>query len=216
MLKLHHFDRSPFGWKVRAVLAEKGIPYEAVEPTDKMNDPAFAKLNPMKKTPVLELGDGRAVFESTVICEYLEETHPSPALLPKDPYERARIREIEDVVDQYLYPAMRGVTTSQYDYQPPHLVRKATTDTELLETSRAQVHEQLAYLERELEGRRWFGGDLFSLADTALYSPLTAGLRLHGFLPDGKYRNLSGWIERAVERPSYEASKPKVPVTIKG
>jgi glutathione S-transferase len=215
VIKLHHFDRSPFGWKVRVVLAEKNVPYEAVEPKDKMNDPEFARMNPYRKTPVLELGDGRAVYESTVICEYLEEAYPDPAMLPKDPYERARVREIEDTTDQYLYPALRGCTTSQYEYTPPQLTRKATIDEALLATSRTEVGQQLEILEKQLEGRRWFGGDLFSLADAAVMPLLLGGLKLHGFVPDAKYRNLSGWMERATERASYEASKPKVAVTIK-
>ena len=46
MLKLHHLDRSPFGWKVRIVLAEKDVPHELVIPDNKSEDAAFAKLNP--------------------------------------------------------------------------------------------------------------------------------------------------------------------------
>jgi glutathione S-transferase len=90
MLKLWHLDRSPFGWKVRMVLAEKAVPYQLVIPDNKSEDPAFAKLNPLRLTPVLELPDGRTIYESTVINEYLEETYPDPPMLPKEPWERAR------------------------------------------------------------------------------------------------------------------------------
>src|SRR5213593_4751146 len=101
MLKLHNFDRSPFCWKTRLVLAEKKVPFEAVVPKNKAEDPEFARLNPFRMTPVLELEDGRTVYESTVINEYLEEVHPHPAMLPRDPYQRARVRMIEDTTDQY-------------------------------------------------------------------------------------------------------------------
>src|SRR2546425_8218035 len=80
MLKLYAFDRSPFGWKVRVALAEKKIQYEMIVPENKNEDPAFARLNPFRKTPVLALEDGRTIYESTVINEYLEETQPQPAM----------------------------------------------------------------------------------------------------------------------------------------
>ena len=71
MLKLYNFERSPFGWKVRIVLAEKKVQYEAIAPENKNEDPAFARLNPFRLTPVLQLEDGRTLYESTVINEYL-------------------------------------------------------------------------------------------------------------------------------------------------
>jgi glutathione S-transferase len=217
MLKLHNFERSPFGWKVRIVLAEKQVPYETVVPQNKNEDPAFARLNPFRLTPVLELEDGRTIFESTVINEYLEETHPKPPMLPRDPYERARVRQIEDATDQHLSAAIRGLTTAQFEYAPPFLIRKKAdqVDHKLLEESRRKVLEHLAYFEKEISGRTWFGGDLFSLADAALAAPLTGSLRLHGILPDAKHPGLSAWITRVSERPSYRASAPKEPMRIK-
>jgi len=151
MLKLYAFDRSPFGWKVRVVLAEKNVPYEMIVPENKNEDPAFARLNPIRKTPVLVLGDGRALYESTVINEYLEEAYPQPAMLPKDPFERARVRMIEDTFDQYVYPAIRDLTNAQFDYQPPLLIRRKAdkVDHRLLEESRMKVHEHLQRLEGE-------------------------------------------------------------------
>jgi len=217
MLKLHNFDRSPFGWKTRLVLAEKKVAYQQVEPENKAESPAFAKLNPFRLTPVLELEDGRTVYESTIINEYLEEAYPTPALLPRDPYERARVRMLEDTTDQYLYAALRDFRLSQFDYAPPYLVRKKPeqVDKKLAEESRVKIHEHLARLERELSGRTWFGGDVFSLADAALAAPLTGSLKLFGILPDAKYPNLAAWSRRLVERPTYAASSPKEPMKIK-
>ena len=217
MLTLHHFDRSPFAWKVRMVLEEKKIPYTGVIPENKNEDPAFAKLNPMRLTPVLVLEDGRTVWESSVINEYLEDTHPTPAMLPKDPFERARVRMIEDSVDQYLYPAIRAMTVARFEFAPPHLVPKPAdkVDHQAYETSRAKVHEQLGHLERALDGRTWLGGDMLSLADATLAPSVTGALVLHGILPDAKYPNLAAWSERIKSRPSYQASAPRQPTTIK-
>jgi glutathione S-transferase len=217
MLKLHHFDRSPFGWKVRMVLAEKKVRYEVVVPENKAESPAFAKLNPFRMTPVLELENGRTIYESTIVNEYLEEVHPTPAMLPKDPWERARVRMLEDTTDQYLYPAIRDLRTAQFEYAPPFLIRKkpAQVDHKLLEEAKVKVHEHLARLERELSGRTWFGGEILSLADAALAPPLAASLPLLAILPDPRYPGIAAWTRRISERPSFRESAPKEPLRIK-
>ena len=216
MLKLYAFDRSPFGWKVRVVLAEKSVPYEMIVPENKNEDPAFARLNPIRKTPVLVLEDSRTLYESTVINEYLEEAFPKPPMLPKDPFERARVRMIEDTFDQYVYPAIRELVSLQFDSQPPLLIRRKAdkVDHRLLEESRMKVHEHLQRLEGELRGKTWFGGDIFSLADAAHVPALTGTLRILGVLPDPKYPGLGDWIARAAARPACKAAAPKVPARI--
>jgi glutathione S-transferase len=217
MLKLHNFDRSPFGWKVRLVMAEKKVPHEVLVPENKSESAAFGKLNPFRLTPVLELEDGRTIYESTIINEYLEEAYPNPAMLPKDTYERARIRMLEDTTDQYFNQSLREFRAAQYDYAPPFLIpRKADqVDHPAVEESKKKIHEHLARLEKELTGRSWFGGDLFSLADAALAPAITGSLPLLGLLPDPKYPNLAAWARRIAERPSYIASAPKEPMKIK-
>jgi glutathione S-transferase len=217
MVKLWHLDRSPFGWKVRMVLAEKEVPHQLVIPDNKSEDPAFAKLNPFRLTPVLELPDGRTIYESTVITEYLEEAYPDPPMLPKDPWERARVRMIEDTADQYLYATARDFRNAQFEYAPPFLIRKRpeAVDHKLLEAARVKLHEHLARLESELAGRTYFGGAMFSLADAALAPVLTASLRLLDVLPDARYGLIAAWSARIVERSSYIASAPKEPLRIR-
>lgn len=217
MLKLWHLDRSPYCWKVRMVLQEKNVPHELVVPVNKNEDQAFAKLNPFRLTPVLQLTDGSTIYESTVINEYLEETYPDPAMLPRDRWERARVRMIEDTTDQYLNTVMRAYRSSQFEYAPPFLIRKAQgqVDHELLESSRVKLHEHLARLESELAGRTYFGGAMFSLADVALVPALTSSLRLLSVLPDKRYPLIAAWSARVVERASYVASAPKEPLRIR-
>lgn len=217
MIKLHCFDRSPYGWKARVVLAEKNVPYELVAPPPNKNEDArFAKMNPFRLTPVLELEDGRTIYESTVVAEYLEDRYPTPAMLPKDPYERARVRMIEDTTDQYLLAASRKFTMAQYEYAPPLLKPKpaAQVDHKALEEAKIEIHGHLARLEKELAGRTFFGGDMFSIADAGLLSPLTMGWVTLGILPDPKYPNIAAWTKRVMERASYKASAPKEPMRI--
>jgi len=217
MLKLHHLDRSPFSWKVRFVLEEKKIPHKLVIPENKSEDASFLKLNPFRLTPVLELESGGTIYESTIINEYLEDAYPDPAMLPKEPFERARVRLIEDTTDQYLNTVLREFRTAQFEYAPPFLIRKKAdaVDHKLLETSRVKLHENLARLESELAGRTYFGGAMFSLADVALVPALTASLKLMGVLPDKRYPLLAAWSARVVERAAYVASAPKEPLRIR-
>lgn len=217
MLKLYHLDRSPYSWKVRLVIAEKNVPHEPVVPVNKNEDPAFAKLNPFKLTPVIQLDDGRVIYESTVIAEYLEDAYPDPAMMPKDPAERARLRMIEDTTDQYFGTAVREFRASQYEYAPPFLLHRHDKDPATIAATGAKVHEHLVRLEEWLGAGPWFGGAMFSLADAGVAPILTGTLELLGVLPDEKrYPSLAAWRNRIVARPSYVASKPKEPLRFKG
>jgi glutathione S-transferase len=119
MLRLCGFHISNYHNKVRIALLEKGI--EHVD--DHANPPSqkeeFLARSPMGKVPFLELGDGRRLAESGVILEYLEEAYPQKPLLPKDPWDRAKVREIitfielhMELVTRRLYPVLFGRTIS--------------------------------------------------------------------------------------------------------
>src|SRR6266496_5181114 len=98
--------------KVRLVLNEKGLPWDGkildLRRGDQF-DPEYRKLNPNSVVPTL-VHDGRAVVESTVIIEYLDEAFPSPALMPGDPYQRAVPRLWMKKVDDYLHGACATLT----------------------------------------------------------------------------------------------------------
>jgi glutathione S-transferase len=138
-------------------------------------------------------------------------------MLPNDLHQRARVRMIEDTADQYLNAALRDLRQARFEYAPPYLIPKKPdqVDEKLLQSSRSKVHAHLALLEAELQGRTWFGGEVFSLADASLAAPLTASLPLQGVLPDSRYPNIEAWTRRIRERPAYIASAPKQPLTIK-
>ena len=199
------------------MLYEKGIPFEQRSPVNKAEDPAFGKLNPWRMTPVLELEDGRTIWESTVVCEYLEEVHPEPALLPKDPYERARVRMIEDAADQYLYPAIRAVVNLRFEAAPPFLIRRkpGAVDEVALGEARVKLGEQLDRFEAALGDREWFGGRQISLADIALAPPLTGTMRTIGEVPRAQSPRLEAWVARMTARPSFAKARPAQPLTIR-
>ncbi len=102
MLKLCGFRISNYHNKVRIVLLEKGIAFdEDASQRPRQTDDYLAR-SPMGKVPFLELDGGRRLSESQVICEYLEEAYPQPALLPQDPFERAKVRELVMHVELHM------------------------------------------------------------------------------------------------------------------
>jgi maleylacetoacetate isomerase len=101
-MKLFSFWRSLATYRVRIAMNLKGLkPDEIVEINlmkGQQREEAFRKVNPMMAIPALVDGDGPALFESLAIIEYLDETHPNPPLLPKDPKGRARVRGLAQIV----------------------------------------------------------------------------------------------------------------------
>ena len=90
---LWHFALSPFCRKVRLSLAEKRIEVKLTDERYWEKDADFLRRNPAGKVPVLRMGQ-RLMSDSAAICEYLEEVHPSPPLLPKGPEARLEVRRL--------------------------------------------------------------------------------------------------------------------------
>ncbi len=109
-MRLYAYYRSSASYRVRIALQHKNIPYEVetvsiVEGTNRGE--AHLARNPIGQVPVLEFErDGKKVHlaQSVAILEYLEETHPSPSLLPKEPIARARVRELVELVNSGIQP----------------------------------------------------------------------------------------------------------------
>ena len=102
MLRLCGFHISNYFNKARIALLEKGVPFE-LDPTCKPSqDEAFLTRTPMGKVPFLELDGGAQLSESQVICEYLEDAYPQKPLLPRDPLERARVRELITIMELHM------------------------------------------------------------------------------------------------------------------
>jgi len=114
MLTLYEFGNSVCCQKVRLVLCEKGLEYESRQVNlfrSEQYDPKYLDLNPKGVVPTL-LHDGRAVVESTLICEYLDEIFPEPRLVPAGAYERSRMRAWSKVVDEGLHEGVTEISFS--------------------------------------------------------------------------------------------------------
>lgn len=147
----------PYVQRAAIVLAEKGIAFERIN-IDLANKPDwFLKISPLGKTPVL-LVDGQPIFESAVICEYLEETTPG-ALHPRDPIARAQHRGWMEFGSSVL-STIAGFYTAPDDQQ---LAAKAVDIT-------AKFRQLETALTATADGP-YFAGDRFSMVD-AVFGPV--------------------------------------------
>jgi len=155
----HHL--CPYVQRAVITLAEKGEPHERIN-IDLADKPDwFRSLSPLGKVPLLLVGEGdtAALFESAVICEYLEETAPGPRLHPADPLARARHRA-------WIEFASATLNDIGGFYAAP--------DEDTFERKRADLAAKFAWLERQGLGEAtaagagsYFAGESFSLVDAA-------------------------------------------------
>ena len=145
----------PYVQRAAIVLLEKGVPFARRDVELAAKPEWFLAVSPLGKTPVL-LVDGAAVFESAVICEYLEETQGTP-LHPARPLERARHRAWMEFGSATL-ASIAGYYTAQ--------------DAASLQSRREELQRRLAQLETELdEAGPYFAGAGFSIVD-AVFAPV--------------------------------------------
>ena len=193
-MELHDNPFSPFAFKVRAALYEKAIPFEKHEIRREHQRAELLRVNPRGEVPALVDGP-HTLTDSKVICAYLEERFPEPALWPADPGQRARCRFLELKSDTDLDACAVVLGTLQI-FRPELQTQFPAARARAVEILKGHY----AYLEGELEGRGWFCGD-FSLADIALAPHLlTAAFMKHPPGPDTP--RLGDWLQRVRERPS--------------
>lgn len=117
MLTLHSYFRSSASYRVRIALNLKGLPYQYV-PVHLLKDGGqqhtadYQRVNPAQLVPTL-VDDGHAIGQSLAIMEYLDETHPEPPLMPRDPLGRARVRALAQSVACEIHP-LNNLRVLQY------------------------------------------------------------------------------------------------------
>lgn len=177
---MNHADSCPYCVRTRLVLAAKGIDHESAQ-VDLSNKPAWLReMNPRNRVPVLE-HDGRVIYESEALAEYLDEVFPEPRMMPADAVGRAGVRMLmrrfEDLSDAY-YAVRRG--------------EDGALD---------EMHAQLGWVEELLGQHDYLAGDSYTLAEPAYWPWIVRVDRVGGSLE--AFPAILAWLERLDARPEY-------------
>jgi glutathione S-transferase len=203
-MKLYSGPLSLFSRKVEIALHEKGLTFDRVMvPFDQRvgyspKHPDVLAANPKAQVPVLIDGD-LALYDSTVILEYLEDAYPVPPLYPPAPADRARCRLFELFADEIMLVPLRALmhrTEPRTQEQDIWIARELKAQ-EAVPVFRRQFNE----LDQKLDEREYFV-DAFGVADIAIFMAILYSQRLAGpALSD--YARLSSWYLRLSTRPTF-------------
>ena len=211
MLQLYSYFRSSAAYRVRIALELKGLPYTYV-PVHLLKDggaqraPQYRRLNPTELVPTLVDNDGHALGQSLAIMEYLDETHPEPALLPRDALGRARVRALAQTVACEIHP-LNNLRVLQY----------LERDLKVTETAKADWYRHwitlgFAALERMLANNpatgRFCHGDMPGLADCCLIPQLANSRRFD--TPLEAFPTIRRIEEACLALPAFQKAAPQV------
>ena len=191
---------SPYVRKVLVCLELKGVAYEIDHIVPFFGDDRFTKLSPLRRIPVLVDGD-LVLTDSTVICEYIEDKQPTPALLPRDIRDRARARWLEEFADTRMGDVFIWRLFNQIAIRPSVWGEKG--DRELVDrTLKEDVPAVLDYLEAEapIEGFR-FG--VLSLADIAIAAFFRNAGWVRFQIDAARWPRAAAWMARTLAEPAF-------------
>jgi glutathione S-transferase len=202
---IHTIPGSPFARAVMATLEEKGAPWRiAPLAAGETKQQPYLSLHPFGRMPVLQHGDF-VLYETQAILRYLDRILASPPLTPADARAAARMDQVMNISDWYLFLGGGAVIAFQR-IVGPMLLGVAPDEAAIAE---AVPKTQTAFdeLEHLLEGRPYFAGSQLSLADLAV-APLVDFLAM---TPEwatlaANHPNLVAWLARMNERPSLQAT----------
>ena len=198
-MKLYDYD-APNPQKVRIYAAEKGIdlPCEQVAVLDHgLRTPEMLAKNPLAVVPFLELDDGQIIRESLAIIGYLEALYPEPPMLGSTPLERARIQELDRLVEL-------GVMLEAANYVHnvmPFFADLGPQSSQAAEMAGNNFRKKLTVVDGEIGERPFVAGDRPTVADCTLYSTLDFAAKVGLVIPE-TLRNVLRWQREFAERPS--------------
>jgi len=199
-MKLVGSKTSPYVRKVRVILAERALPFEFIEESAWTADTTVPRYNPLNKVPALVMDDGESIYDSRVICEYLDAISGG-GLLPADPAARARVRRYEALGDGL---ADAGITV--------FLERKreaARQDPAWISRQLDKVKAAVATLETALGSKQYLGGDRPDMADIACACAFFwSEFRMPALGVRQAHPRIKAWAERMEARPSFASTRP--------
>ncbi len=234
MLTLYHYGDSLCSMKTRFCLIEKGVEYTShfidLLKWEHLTE-EYKKLNPNSVVPTI-VHDGVPIIESTIINQYIDEVFDGPALTPKSPLLRARMRIWTKLQDDIVHPAIQKPTFNLLikpilekktdveldEWLSNHPLEKSRNlfkgaargpiNQEALEDARNQFNFVFNRMENELIENKWLCGDEFTLADIA-FAPSIDRLGQCGWLElFDNYPNVLKWCDRIKKRNAYVKMQP--------
>ena len=199
-MKLVGSKTSPYVRKCRVILAERALPFEFIEESAWTAETTVPRYNPLNKVPALVMDDGESIYDSRVICEYLDAISGG-TLLPADPAQRARVRRHEALGDGL---ADAGITT--------FLERKreaARQDPTWIARQLDKVNAAVGAIDAALGSREYLGGAQPNMADIACACAIFwSEFRMPELAVRQKHPRIKAWAERMEARPSFASTRP--------
>ena len=207
MLTLYDFEMAPSPRRARILLAEKGVPFTAIQvdlrQQEQLGD-AFRAINPRCTVPALRLEDGAILTDNAGIAAYLEATHPEPPMMGRTALERAEVASwnarIEMEGFMAIAEALRNSAPAMKDRALTGAVNYAQIP-ELAQRGLARAQQIFIELDAHLAGREFIATEGFSLADITAVVALDFA-RVVRIKPGDDHPNLMRWRKAMGERPS--------------
>jgi maleylacetoacetate isomerase len=205
-VKLYSYFRSSAAYRVRIALNLKGIAYETAsvhltKDGGHNRRPEFRAVNPQMRVPVLVTPSGDTLIQSLAIIEYLDETHPEPALLPKDPVGRAKVRAIAELIACDIHPLNN---TSPLRY----LKNEMGKDQAAIDTwYHHWILAGFEALETLIAPSPYACGDRVTLADICLVPQVNNARRLK--VPLQKFPKIVGVDAACLALPAFDRARPE-------
>ena len=229
MLTLYHWEPNANSGKPILTLKEKQVEFES-HYLDLLNfdqhHPDYLKINPNGTIPAM-VHDGKMLYESTAIMDYVDEAFPGPSLSPADPEARWRMRWWMKYCDQYYAPSASMIGWSVFvgpsvrQKDPEELKRKidgiplkerriawtkaiyGTFSPEELSESGRRVAAGASLMEEHLSRHKWLAGETYSLADINAFNLVYfMPSNPNGAVSDAKTPYTMEWLRKIYERPA--------------
>ena len=197
MIKVYGVHGSPFVRKVFVTLDYKGIAYEIVPQMPFTGDKEYLKVNPLGKIPTLVDGD-LTLGDSKVICRYLENAYPEPAIYPGDIADNAMADWYEDLCGGAVAEMAAGIFFQRF--MRPFAFKQEPDEELVSNIIEKRLPPMLDYLDGQVPAEGWVFGE-FTMADLSIVSPfINAGYA--GFEIDpNRWPNMAGLVARVKEQP---------------
>jgi len=205
---VHTVPGSPFARAALATRIEKGADYAlSAIPQSMMRTARHLALHPFGRIPILE-HDGFKVYETQAIVRYIDRVLPNPALTPSDARAAAKMDQMMNVNDWYVFQGVGAVIGFQRIVKPLFLNEQA--DEAAIEAAMPKAHLSFAELSKALGDQDYFAGNALSLADLMLAPQVDflAATPEFAKLVDGK-DNLLAWLKRMQSRRSMQETTPE-------